>query len=52
MTTHPAEAKGALAAKHQITPDQAFDRIRRYARSRGIQLTSVAAAVIRDNLDP
>jgi GAF domain-containing protein len=46
------QAKGALAARLQIAPDQAFDRLRRYARSRGVRLTSVAEAVVHHGLDP
>lgn len=46
------QAKGALAARRQITADEAFDRIRRYARSHQATVTSVADAVVRHDLDP
>lgn len=46
------QAKGVLVANHRITPAQAFERLRRHARNRGVKLTAVADAVIRGKLDP
>lgn len=40
------QAKGILAERHQIPPDEAFDRIRRDARSRRIKLHDAAAEII------
>ncbi|MFC9970259.1 GAF and ANTAR domain-containing protein [Spirillospora sp. NPDC127200] len=45
------QAKGVLAARHGITPDQAFVRLRTYARSRARRLTDVAADVLDDVVD-
>jgi len=39
------QAKGALAQFHQISLDEAFTRLRRYARNRGRRLSDVAAMV-------
>jgi len=41
------QAKGILAERHGITPDDAFTRLRRDARSRRMKLHDVAAEVIR-----
>src|SRR6266511_399854 len=41
------QAKGILAERHGITPDDAFTRLRRDARSRRMKLHNVAAEVIR-----
>jgi hypothetical protein len=46
------QAKGVLVARHRIAPGEAFNRLRRYARSRSVSLTSVADAVVRLKLDP
>jgi GAF domain-containing protein len=46
------QAKGVLVGTHQLTPDEAFDRIRRHARSHNANLTSVAEAVVGRGLDP
>jgi hypothetical protein len=40
------QAKGILAERHQIAPDDAFDRIRRDARSRRIKLHHVAQEIV------
>jgi hypothetical protein len=42
------QAKGFLAAQEGITVEEAFARIRRYARDHNESLRSVAAAVVRD----
>jgi GAF domain-containing protein len=46
------QAKGVLVGKHQLTPDEAFDRIRRHARSHNANLTDIAEAVVGRGLDP
>jgi ANTAR domain len=40
------QAKGVLAERHKITPDDAFKAIRRDARSRRIKLRDVAASIV------
>lgn len=45
------QAKGVLVARHQFTPDRAFERIRRYARSNNLTVVSVADDVVRLGLD-
>ncbi|WP_051852375.1 ANTAR domain-containing protein [Streptomyces aureocirculatus] len=40
------QAKGFLAARHGISPDNAFDTLRRHARRRRLPLTTVAQEVI------
>lgn len=45
------QAKGMLAARHDITPDEAFDRLRRHARRRGAAVHAVAEAVVSLGLD-
>ena len=40
------QAKGMLAERGQITPDQAFDLLRRYARATNGRLADIAQAVI------
>jgi transcriptional regulator with GAF, ATPase, and Fis domain len=42
------QAKGALAQIHGGTPDQAFDRLRRYSRRHRAHLSQVARAVLHD----
>lgn len=42
------QAKGALAQIHGGSPDQAFDRMRRYCRSHNARLSAVALAVVND----
>lgn len=42
------QAKGALAQLHGGSPDQAFDRMRRYCRSHNARLSEVATAVVND----
>jgi AmiR/NasT family two-component response regulator len=46
------QAKGVLVGKHQLTPDEAFDRIRRHARNHNANLTDIAEAVVGSGLDP
>jgi AmiR/NasT family two-component response regulator len=45
------QAKGVLAHKHQITVDQAFDRLRRHARDSNQALRNVAQAVVNGELE-
>ena len=40
------QAKGILAEREKITPDEAFDSIRRSARSQRIKLHDVAARIV------
>ena len=40
------QAKGVLAERHRITPDEAFARLRRAARSRRAKLHEVASEVV------
>lgn len=40
------QAKGILAERHQISPDEAFERMRRDARSRQTRLHDVASEII------
>jgi transcriptional regulator with GAF, ATPase, and Fis domain len=42
------QAKGALAQIHGGTPDEGFERLRRYCRSRHLRLSDVARAVLAD----
>jgi transcriptional regulator with GAF, ATPase, and Fis domain len=46
------QAKGVLVARHRLSPDQAFQRIREHARAQRQNLTEVAEAVVRLELDP
>ncbi|HET7305945.1 MAG TPA: GAF and ANTAR domain-containing protein [Segeticoccus sp.] len=46
------QAKGMVAARHEIDVGQAFERIRGLARSRGVTVRVVAEAVVRLGLDP
>lgn len=43
------QAKGMLAHIHSESPAQAFERLRRYCRSRSLRLTEVAAALTLDS---
>jgi GAF domain-containing protein len=45
------QAKGVLAERHQMTPDQAFGMLRRYARNNNRPLTELAGDVIRGTAD-
>lgn len=45
------QAKGVLVAKRRISPDQAFERIRRHARNHNATVAAVADAVVRLGLD-
>jgi GAF domain-containing protein len=45
------QAKGILAERHNVTPDQAFLILRQHARDHNIQLTVLAMDVIRGNAD-
>jgi hypothetical protein len=40
------QAKGVLAERDAITPDQAFDRLRREARTRRMKLHELAAGIV------
>ena len=46
------QAKGMLAERSQIDMDEAFEHLRRYARSTNRQLTAVAVDVIAGTLPP
>lgn len=46
------QAKGILAARYQVDIDEAFARLRRYARSRNRRLGEVAADLVYHDLDP
>ncbi|WP_419996043.1 GAF and ANTAR domain-containing protein [Streptomyces boninensis] len=46
------QAKGALAARHRIGIEEAFHRLRRYARHHRRRLADIARAVVLDGLDP
>jgi transcriptional regulator with GAF, ATPase, and Fis domain len=45
------QAKGALSERGRISPDEAFARLRRYARARHLKVTDVAHAVMSDTVD-
>ena len=45
------QAKGILAERHRVTPDQAFLVLRRYARNHNRPLTALAADVIHGSAD-
>lgn len=45
------QAKGALAERHHVTPDQAFLMLRRYARDHNRPLTALAGDVIQGTAD-
>ena len=45
------QAKGVMAERRKITVNEAFDSIRRYARSNQLKLRDVAGAIIRGDLD-
>ena len=40
------QAKGALAQLHDITPEEAFTRLRTFARNHGLRLSEVSRAVV------
>jgi AmiR/NasT family two-component response regulator len=42
------QAKGAVAQAHQISVDEAFTRIRTYARNNNKKLTAVAHTIVTD----
>ncbi|WP_050502031.1 ANTAR domain-containing protein [Streptomyces monomycini] len=46
------QAKGALAQRLDLTTDDAFDLMRRYARHRSERLTTVARQVVDERLVP
>jgi hypothetical protein len=45
------QAKGVLAGRHTVTLDDAFERIRGYARQRGIAIRQVAEQIRQGELD-
>ena len=45
------QAKGVLAERHQVTPDEAFLILRRYARNHNRPLTALAGDVIHGTVD-
>jgi len=46
------QAKGVLATRWEVTPDEAFTRLRRHARSRQRPLNDVAREVVDGSADP
>lgn len=46
------QAKGLLAGRHDITPNEAFGRLRTHARSAGDRLHDVCRRVVEGSLDP
>ncbi|MCR6490770.1 GAF and ANTAR domain-containing protein [Amycolatopsis sp. OK19-0408] len=46
------QAKGALAERGGISADEAFQRLRSYARSRHLRLTDLAGSVLDGSIDP
>ncbi|MET7575584.1 ANTAR domain-containing protein [Streptomyces sp. NPDC005492] len=46
------QAKGVLATRRAMTPDEAFDRLRKHARSRQRPLRDVAGEVVAGYADP
>jgi hypothetical protein len=46
------QAKGVLAGRESITPDEAFDRMRREARSRRMKLRDLAADIVATTSKP
>lgn len=46
------QAKGIVSERHGLSVSDAFERVRRYARSNGLKLHDVAGAVVRGDLDP
>lgn len=45
------QAKGVLAARHGIDPNDGFERLRRYSRDRNAPLREVARAVVEGRID-
>lgn len=45
------QAKGSLSERGGISADEAFARLRRYARARSLKVTDVAHAVMSDTVD-
>jgi GAF domain-containing protein len=46
------QAKGAVAQAHQVSVDEAFSRIRTYARRNNKKLTDVAHTIVTDRTTP
>jgi len=46
------QAKGVLAERHLLVPDQAFENMRRAARSDGRRLRDLAEEVLRETATP
>jgi AmiR/NasT family two-component response regulator len=44
------QAKGLLAGEHEITVDEAFERLRHHARLHNIRLATVCEAVVNQGL--
>ena len=44
------QAKGILMARHSITADMAFERLRQHSQNNGRKLSDVAAAVVESHL--
>ncbi|HEX6248098.1 MAG TPA: PAS domain S-box protein [Nocardioidaceae bacterium] len=46
------QAKGFLACRHEITPDEAFEHLRGYARSHQVSIQDASRQVLDGALDP
>jgi len=46
------QAKGILAERQEITPEEAFNRLRREARSQRVKLHDLAAEVVASRAEP
>jgi len=46
------QAKGILAERNNLTMDEAFEALRRYARDHNLKLTDVATSVVTEGLNP
>jgi AmiR/NasT family two-component response regulator len=46
------QAKGVLAERHKVSPDAAFDSLRRHARSQNSKLNDIANAIISGDFNP
>ena len=46
------QAKGMIAERQQLSIDEAFDRLRRHARSHNRRLAEVAGATVAGAIDP
>jgi transcriptional regulator with GAF, ATPase, and Fis domain len=46
------QARGVVAERHRVTPDEAFDWLRRYARDNHLRLADLARATVFGDIDP